>query len=244
MPEVSIANKFNVIVKIVPLFTGLFLFLETSKIAFYYFLFDFDVIAYLSFTYILMCFLGDISIAFTFVIIYMFNMGLMFMLGQYGFIKFSLPVFFAAFLATLILAGFITFYYMFYNQNIGFNLLMTLICMFFASYIYQLNERKSIKKGKPLPTTFNFYIVIIVFAFSFIFIVTGLASAKRKQYRLKQYIETRTTELILKDGQVIHPRSNEYFIGNTQDYYFTYNHLSKSVRVINNDDIMEVHFNR
>lgn len=76
-----------------------------------------------------------------------------------------------------------------------------------------------------------------VCAFAYIFFTYGMDNKKINQ--LKAYPESRKVCVITKE-ETIPAQGSRYYIGNTSDYYFIYDSLQKSVRVIKTEDIKEV----
>lgn len=238
-PSIKDSSAFENIIKSIPIFTGLFIFLGYLDLATYYFQFNIRIVEYFSISEILLSFLDK-----TYMLILFFSIVIMYLILD------EFKVFF-------------TNNYFFNNSNVEKKLLTgTLICaMIMSLLIEHFNLYKQVPFYKieflfivsnfiPLPivsykiiklynrlrigTIFSILTIYVVFFIWFIPFYNNLV----KVPRLFDGISDSNIEFHYCD-RVINSNKDLIYIGSNQQYLFCYDRLAKQTIVFKKDDMKE-----
>ncbi len=260
---------FEKVVKFATLFTALFLVLEASKIVFYYWEWDFNIIPYLTISFYFSQFVGDMGklINLGLVAIFIIAIVLFFKLivprkkGWRFYVKFWFTLIFLPVLPAIIfsyvfddpivtissyIVSFIvlifSFEYVIKVPDLSFHSLKETIeafKQFFEQKVGSADPNTSAIPADNTPTPKRNLYNAIVPIFIISFISVSLLTSYVKYKFLSMTPYHRKTEIIM-EKDTIPMFASEYYIGHTPEFYFTYSDSLLEVRVIKAEDVKEV----
>lgn len=257
------------VVKYATLFTALFLILEASKIVFYYWLWDFNIIPYLTISFYFSQFVGDMGklIDLGLLAIYIIAIILFFRLifpkkkGWKFYFKFWLTLLFLPLLPAML------FLYIFDSAIIGLSVYIVSFIILVFSFEYVINVpdlsfhtlKETIEAfknyfeeqvGSADPNTSAIPVAntltpkrnlyhSLVPIFIISFISVSILTSFVKYKVLITTVYNRKTELIL-EKDTIPMFAKQFYIGHTPDFYFVYDDSLIHVRVIKASGVKEI----
>lgn len=256
-------------VKYASIFTALFLILEAAKIIFYYWLWDFNVIPYMTLEFYFSQFVGDIGIFLALGLMIVGMPGLAVIIAKL-IPYWKKPILYFYLICLVILLPIVLGYAfcIIFDTHIGVStgIILFVVLLFSFEHIIPIPDIDNIPLKVTIKRISKWYeetvgsadtpistevatpkhaigqVIVPIFIIAF---VSVSAYCMLYQHdRLKNYYYLRKTEIFLNDSTSIPLMGNQYYIGNTPDFYFTYTDSLESVRVIKADDVKEVRIKR
>lgn len=259
-------STLDMLVHSVPIITATILVIEASKIIHYFYLRNFNIVPYLTTSFIISMFIGDLGwvialilLPFLLIVVLFFIWKLI--LGRKH-LTFNLKLF-GILIVIPTAIGFLANHFASPLYGLDAGIVSFLIVLFFHSIFIPIPiNRKVTKKDIEAIYDFSFETkkksniseqdsdefknihksipLCLILSFFCVFTFSNIYMV----YQFRTFYETRTNEIIFENADTLKARSHEFYIGKTPEYYFICNDTLNSVRVIKEADVKELRTNR